>query len=117
MKAHDYKVLLAENNEKGFMHPDIVAKMDSMTPEEIDIFCVYELGVPGANKGNRQIVDVGLATHVFVVRDGYWVQLSYDSINSLDEDSGKKLLNSLNISGTSNGVGIKNLYQDILYSV
>lgn len=117
MKADDYKRLLAENNEKGFMHPDIVAKMNSMTDKEIDTFCVYELGLPGANKGKRQIVDVGLATHVFVVRDGYWVQLSDDSINSLDEDSGKKLLDSLNVGGTSNGVGIKNLYQDILYSV
>lgn len=115
MKADDYKRLLAENNEKGFEHPDIVVKMDSMTDKEIDTFCVYELGLPEEYTEKRQIVDVGLATHVFVVRDGYWVQLSDESINSLDEDSGKTLLNSLNVNGTTNCVGIKNLYQDILY--
>ena len=115
MKADDYKRLLAENNEKGFEHPDIVAKMNSMTDKEIDTFCIYELGIPGANTGKRQIVDVGLATHVFFVEDGYWVQLSDDSIHSLDGDSGKKLLDILNVGGTSNCVGIKNLYQAVLY--
>ena len=115
MNADDYKKLLAENNEKGFEHPDIVAKMKSMTDKEIDTFCIYELGIPGANKGKRQIVDVGLATHVFFVEGGYWVQLSDDSIHNLDGDSGKKLMDILNVGGTSNCVGIKNLYQAVLY--
>ena len=115
MNADDYKKLLADNNEKGFEHPDIVAKMNSMTDKEIDTFFIYELGLPGANKGKRQIIDVGLATHVFFVQDGYWVQLSDDNIHSLDGDSGKKLLDSLNVAGTSNCVGIMNLYQAVLY--
>jgi hypothetical protein len=141
MNADDYKKLLAENNEKGFEDPDIIRKMNSMTPEEIDIFCIYEYGVPGANKNERQIVDLWyqeweklngdgyyldptkdagldkMAVHVFYKESSYWIQMSGDTISGLDGDSGSRLLGVLNMDGQHGCVGIKNLYQTVLYSV
>ena len=46
MNAADYMRLLNDANEKGYKHPEIIAKMDSMTQEQIDILLLYDIHVP-----------------------------------------------------------------------
>ena len=137
MNAEDYKQLLRDNREKGFDDPDIVVKMNSMTNAEIDLFCVYELGIADTN-GEREIVDLWYdewekfngdgyylltyqnspcdkrATHVFQNDGLYWEQMSGDTIRGLDGDSGVKLLGILNNNGAK-CIGIKNMDGNILY--
>ena len=117
MKASDYKTLLGDNIAKGFEHPDIVVKMNSMTDQEIDMFCVYEGYMEDVD---RQIVDMwfivrekfrgggyypsplnkagfdGMETHIFEKDGTAWNQITGDSIDGVYGDYGKQLLHILN---------------------
>jgi hypothetical protein len=139
MNAEDYKQLLIDNREKGFEHPDIVAKMNSMTDTEIDIFCVYELGI-SETRGEREIVDLWYdeyerfngdgyyplakketpcdkrETHVFQKDGMYWKQITGDTICGLDGDTGVDLLDILN-TNDAKCIGIKNSLGRTLYTI
>lgn len=141
MNADDYMRLLSDTNEKGYEHPEIVAKMDSMTHEQIDILMLYEFGV--SEKGERKIVDLwyqkwekfdgdgyftdtrkhpsddAMATHVFqkfssIYEGDNWTQISGHPITGLDGDAGENLLNILN-GNHSKCVVIKNINNYNIY--
>ena len=141
MNADDYMRLLNDANEKGYEHPEIIAKMDSMTQEQIDILMLYEFGVSG--KGETKIVDLWyqewekfngdgyflsttkdplddrMVTHVFqkfssIYEGNNWTQISGHPITGLDGDAGVKLLKILNGSD-SKCVVIKNINNYTIY--
>lgn len=136
MNAQNYMRLLNDTNEKGYQHPEIVAKMDSMTLKQIDILILYEFGLTGS--GVRKIVDLWrqecekfngyftyttnepsydkIETHVFQkmysIYGDSWTQISGDPIMVLD--AGEKLLNILNV-GDSKCFLIKNINNYVLH--
>jgi hypothetical protein len=120
MNAANYETLLAEIQAKGYEHPDIVAKMNQMSDEDIDTFIVFELGT-GETDELRRIVDLYYDVYEYEVGDGYypydkddkisrdarqvhvfqkdknsWIQLTGPNIQGLDGDGGIKLLELLN---------------------
>jgi hypothetical protein len=130
MNASDYKTLLADNISKGFEHPDIVVKMDSMSKWEIDMFCVYEGYMEDVD---RQIADLwfivrekfrgggyypcpvnkadfdGMETHIFEKDDKAWIQITGDSIEGIYGDYGEQLLHILNDNDKYNCTEIFNI--------
>lgn len=121
MNANDYETLLAEVQSKGYEHPDIVAKMNRMSEEEMDIYMMLELGCSDSD-GERKILDLFYDAYEYKFGDGYypgdkqedsfdarqvhvfqkdknsWVQLTGPNIQGLDGDYGVKLLKILNAS-------------------
>jgi hypothetical protein len=120
MNATDYETLLTEIQTKGYEHPDIVAKMNQMSEEEMDTFIVFELGT-GETDEVRRILDLyydayeyesgdgyypgdkhdgfdSRQTHVFQKNKNSWIQLTGPTIQGLDGDGGVKLLEQLNAS-------------------
>lgn len=120
MNAANYETLLAEIQAKGNEHPDIVAKMNQMSDEEIDTFIVFELGT-GETDEARRIVDLYYDVYEYEVGDGYypgdkhdgfdsrqthvfqknknsWIQLTGPNIQGLDGHYGVRLLEQLNAS-------------------
>ena len=134
MNATDYKTLLNDNQDKGYEHPDIVAKMNSMTDLEIDTFCIYEGYLEDVD---RQIVDLwcklrdrddgyypcpvnkpgfdGMGTHIFERDDITWIQITGDSIEGFYSDYGNQLLGLLNNNGKYNCIQICNINGDLIY--
>ena len=131
MNANDYQTLLAEVESKGYVHPDIVAKIDRMSNEEMDIYIVLELGCIDSS-GERKIVDVFYDHYEYTNGDGYypylepdnlsmdthnvhvfqkeedcWVQLTGPNIEGLDGDGGIRLLELLNVSKEKNQMTAK----------
>jgi len=130
MNASDYKTLLADNISKGFEHPDIVVKMDSMSKWEIDMFCIYEGYMEDVD---RQIADLwfivrekfrgggyytcpvnktgfdGMETHIFEKDDKAWIQITGDSIEGIYGDYGEQLLHILNDNDKYNCTEIFNI--------
>jgi len=121
MNAKDYQTLMADVQSKGYEHPDIVAKMDRMSEEEIDTFMVLELGCSDTDE-SRRILDLfydsyeyrncdgyypgdkqedcfdARQTHVFQKDKNSWIQLTGPVIQGLDGDYGIQLLELLNAS-------------------
>jgi hypothetical protein len=121
MNANDYQTLMAEVESKGYEHPDIVAKMNRMSNEEIDTFMVFELGCSDTDEA-RRIVDLfyqdweyrngdgyypgdkqedgfdSRQVHVFQKEKECWVQLTGPIIQGLDGHYGVRLLEKLNAS-------------------
>jgi len=122
MNANDYQTLMAEVESKGYEHPDIVAKMNRMSNEEIDTYIVFELGCSDTDEA-RRIVDLYYDAYEYQIGDGYypydkedkisrddrkvhvfqkdknrWIQLTGPIIQGLDGDGGVKLLERLNAS-------------------
>ena len=119
MIAVDYVRLLNEMRLKGYEHPDVKPKVDSMNMSEGYIFCIYDNGHNIYN-GERQIVDLyydayeknfgdgyfcsseheshcdSVKTHVFQIHNDMWIQISGDCIDGLDGDNGINLLDKLN---------------------
>lgn len=119
MLAVAYVQLLKDMRKKGYDHPDINSKLNSMTLDEIKLFCIYETGDIRYNGGELQIVDTyyqayekfygdgyflsedcndcdAFESHVFQKYNDAWCQISGDCIDGLDGDNGIKLLNRLN---------------------
>ena len=120
MLAVAYVQLLKDIRKKGYDHPDINSKLNSMTLDEIKLFCIYETGDITYNGGERQIVDTyyqayekyygdgyflssenckdcdAFESHVFQKHNDAWYQISGDCIDGLDGDNGIKLLDRLN---------------------
>lgn len=139
MNAADYENLLEKVKTNGFEHPDIVAIMNKMTNEEMDIYMVFELGCSEAD-GVRRIVDLwcqlwdklkgdgyfpgpdneeGLdsrETHVFQKRHDSWVQLTGTNIDGLDGSCGERLLTLLNEANTHNCSRIVNSERNVLFT-
>ena len=112
---------MAEVESKGYEHPDIVAKMNRMSDEEIDTFMVFELGCSDTDEA-RRIVDLfyqdweyrngdgyypgdkqddgfdARQVHVFQKENDCWVQLTGPIIQGLDGHYGVRLLEQLNAS-------------------
>ena len=112
---------MAEVESKGYEHPDIVAKMNRMSDEEIDTFMVFELGCSDTDEA-RRIVDLfyqdweyrngdgyypgdkqedgfdSRQVHVFQKEKECWVQLTGPIIQGLDGHYGVRLLEQLNAS-------------------
>lgn len=121
MNAKDYQTLIDEVQSKGYEHLDIVAKMNRMSEEEMDIYMMLELGCSDSD-GDRKIVDLfyqdweyqngdgyypgdkqedgfdSRQAHVFQKDKNTWVQLTGPNIQGLDGDYGVKLLDLLNAS-------------------
>ncbi len=57
MNAANYETLLAEIQAKGYEHPDIVAKMNQMSEEEIDHYMMFESGSSDTDEV-RRILDL-----------------------------------------------------------
>ena len=71
MNANDYKTLMAEVKTNGYEHPDIVAKMDRMSEEEMDIYMMLELGCSDTDEA-RRIVDLFYDSYEYKFCDGYY---------------------------------------------
>ena len=121
MNANDYQTLIAEAESKGYEHPDIVAKMNRMSNEEINTFIVFELGCSETDEA-RRIVDLYYDAYEYEIGDGYypgdkqedgfnarqvhvfqkdknsWIQLTGPIIQGLDGHYGVRLLEQLNAS-------------------
>ena len=120
MNAGNYETLLAEIQAKGYEHPDIVAKMNQMSEEEMDHYMMLELG-NGNEEGARRIVDVFYDAYEYRFGDGYypyikpdnlsmdahnvhvfqkdkhsWIQMTGPNIQGLDGEGGIRLLELLN---------------------
>ena len=130
MNAKDYQTLIAEVQSSGYEHPDIVAKMNRMSEEEMDIYMMLELGCSDSD-GERKIVDLfyqdweyrngdgyypgdkqedgfdSRQAHVFQKEKDCWVQLTGPNIKGLDGDYGVKLLKILNVSKEKNQMTAK----------
>ena len=120
MLALAYVQLLNDMRKKGYDHPDINAKYQTMTTRERELFYIYETGDLQYNGGERQVVDLyyeafekyygdgyflssdnckdfdAFETHVFQKHNDAWCQISGDCIDGLDGDNGIKLLDKLN---------------------
>jgi len=120
MNAANYETLLAEIQTKGYEHPDIVAKMNQMSEEEMDHYIMFELGCSDTDEA-RRILDLyydayeyrfgdgyypgdkqdgfdSRQTHVFQKNKTSWIQLTGPTIQGLDGDNGVRLLEQLNAS-------------------
>ena len=121
MNAGNYETLLAEIQAKGYEHPDIVAKMNQMSEEEMDHYMMFELGSSDTDEV-RRILDLyydayeyrigdgyypcgkqsspcdAIQTHVFQKNKNNWIQLTGPTIQGLDGDGGIQLLEILNAS-------------------
>jgi hypothetical protein len=58
MLAVAYVQLLKDMRNKGYDHPDINSKLNSMTIDQLKIFCIYETGDIRYHGAQRQIVDL-----------------------------------------------------------
>lgn len=118
MLASSYIQLLDQICKMGYDHPDINAKIKSMTPKQAKIFYIYQTGDKRYNGGKIQIVDLyystfekyygdgnfitinkyehcdSIETYVFQMFNNMWHQISGDCIDGLDDD--KILLDKLN---------------------
>lgn len=120
MKASDYETLLVAIQASGYEDPDVVAKMNKMTDDEMDRYITLELGCSDSH-GARRIVDVYYDAYEYKFGDGYfpyikpddlsmdahhvhvfqmennsWIQLTGPNIQGLDGDGGIRLLELLN---------------------
>lgn len=73
MLASDYVKLLKDMRKKGYDHPDINTKLNSMTLDEIKLFCIYETGDIKYNGGELQIVDTYYQAYEKYYGDGYFL--------------------------------------------
>jgi hypothetical protein len=121
MNANDYQTLIDEVESKGYEHPDIVAKMNRMSEEEMDIYMMLELGCSDTDEA-RRILDLYYDSYEYRNGDGYypgdkqedgfnarqahvfqkdknsWIQLTGPVIQGLDGHYGVRLLEKLNAS-------------------